>query len=235
MNEVEVKQNGEMVDLKKYSATFFGYECISGKAEVTKYNTIYNNRSKFICASFEPYELIVSFIITGYEQMLAFSRVLTNPVIKFSDSIIRYECMIADMDYEYLNANDYFVNLTFEAYACGEEICSEIFNGGYLVDSPRPTPIYFEITANSTITNQVMTLNYFDFSLNKNYENSILIKSLSVGQTLTIDSRKLLCFVDGELNMKNIDILLFPVTKGSITVSGISNAVNVTVKYYPLY
>lgn len=238
MSEVIVKQNDEMITLSEYNADFNGYDCDLGSVETKTYKTMHGTNEKYMNSMFNPHELTVEFIVKKYTNVLALARFLTNPTFEFTDDELVYESSINGFEYEYVSGDEYLLKLKYNAYIFENKYINIPIkdNTSIKIDSPSPTAINIEIKAKETLVNKVITLSYFDFFTNRNYQNEIKIISLINGKVALIDSNKFLCFVDkNQLYLNNININLYPYTKGKIDIKGIDATLELNIMYRKAY
>lgn len=187
---------------------------------------------------FGPHKLTVEFIVSDYSNVLALVRILTNPSFEFTDDHLIYETYINDFEYEYISGNQYLLKIVYNAYIFENKYISVSVkqNESIVVESPSPTAINIEIKAKETLLNKTITLTYFDYFTNRNYQNDIKIVSLLKDKVALIDSNKFLCFVDkDQLYLNNITINLYPYTKGNIEIKGIDSSVELNMIYRKAY
>ncbi|WP_050638480.1 hypothetical protein [Candidatus Stoquefichus sp. SB1] len=238
MSEVIIKLNDETLTLSEYNAEFNGYDCDLGSVETKTYKTMHGTNERYINSIFNPHELTVEFIVRKYSNVLALARILTNPIFEFVDDELVYESSINEFEYEYISGDDYLLKLIYNAYIFENRYSNTPIKANTTVniDSPSPTAINIEVKANETLVNKVITLSYFDFFTNKKYQNDIKIISLINGKTALINSDKFLCFIDeNQLYLNNININLYPYTKGKIDVRGIDETLELNIMYRKAY
>lgn len=225
---IDIKKNDELLSLESYNATLVGNGFTPTSPTINNRNSL-RGLKQIIDPNydFNPDNVFLQFKIESLDH----NR--TDLLLrKFIGDFINFDFRLSSQNYwrTFLQTSlevkwiDYerlvIVTLNGESYCWGNEKFSKVINNNQsiFIDTPRPTPIKFEITALKKISNIKI--------------NDITIINLAKGETMVIDAYNCTVTVNGNNAISRVNIYDFPLAKGgyTITCDSLEN-IDLTIKW----
>lgn len=235
--KIKIQKENELIDLSLFEAEFFGYECEFGTVDSRSYPTHYGMTNRYIKTNYEPYRLTVTFLVRTFEKMVSLARCLDRVNYSFSDSPFLYHATISDYEYEVINANTYQIQIVYDTDIYSDHIKHTIsqLETDLFIDSPVPTFVYFYLETCETVEGYTLSLEYNDPFYLRKVNNHIRIQHLNKGDVLMIDPKQFKIWKNDQLQLKDIEIDLFPIMNGGIKIHLPNEKVNVRIEYERRY
>lgn len=235
--KIKIQKKNDWIDLSLFEAEFFGYDCEFGSVNSRSYPTHYGMTNQYIKADYEPYRLTVTYLVKTLEKMVSLARCLDRVDYSFSDSLFLYHATISNYEYEVVNANTYQIQIVYDADIYSDHIKYTIsqLETDLFIDSPMPTFIYLYLKVQESTDNYTLLLEYYDPFYLRKINSHIRLQHLNKGDILVIDSKEFKIWKNDQLQLKDIEIDLFPIMNGNLKIHLPNEKVSVRIEYERRY
>lgn len=225
-DSIVIISNGKRINPLLYKCELQSYVEIESDPEVITYRSTRAIQTLYVDTRENPAILKIELLFYGKSQdeikenAARLRTKLFNCEIEFSNERDKiYYCILNKSSHEFYSHDiaSYTFEFSFDKFSSRKYI--KIPNNKFeiIVGGAKETPISFDIYAKEQIENI--------------HVNGFVIKSLSKGYILHIDSDKCLITANDVLHTKYVDFIEFPMALGKYEINYDSNKVDITVSY----
>lgn len=222
---VHITNQEGIVNLKSFSCFVIGREVIPAQREFSHVKIGKSFKRVITDVEDKDDELILNILFVGQTRSFINTNIrrlmseIEQCKIKFNIDEYYFDSIISSYEMNFLTYKAAVVEVKLEAQAFTEsESISIIKSGHFYIRGAKTTPLNYKITAIRKLTN---------FKV-----NDIVIKSLSPGKTIYIDSFNRKVVMDGNNAIDSVELFEFPEAKGNteVTISD-ENVADVVLDY----